>query len=261
MNFITGNNFKKLANYILDENGFNINNKYYKNTIKYFVKTDYINIFFNSNLIQNNKFILITHNSDYGINYDFHKYLQCSNLEAWYAQNVNYKHEKLIPIPIGIANEQWPHGNTKILQSVIDQNYNKNQLVYANFNIKTNISQRTHCLNNIDKSYYEYNISFDLYLKKLAKSYFSICPMGNGIDSHRIWESLYLNTVPIVEKTIHIEYLKNNFNLPIIMINDWIEFQNLELNKNLYNNLIQSFDRSILDINLILRQETGDLGT
>lgn len=250
--FITGNKYKQYAHYIWDEHGFAHNHSCKNTVLTYFIKTDYINHFLNTNYIPNKPFILITHNSDYGIDSSYSKYLEYEHLIKWYAQNVSYQHDKLIPIPIGIANKQWPHGNTDTIRSVIDKNYTKNQLIYANFNIKTNINQRTHCLNNIDNSYYEYNISFDLYLEKLAKSYFSVCPMGNGIDSHRIWESLYLNTIPIVEKTIHIEYLKNQFNLPIIMLDDWKQFKDLQLNTDLYSNLIKFFDGSKLTTDLVL---------
>ena len=56
------------------------------------------------------------------------------------------------------------------------------------------------------------------YLQKVAKSLFVISPPGNGIDCHRIWEALYLGTVPIVEKS---SAFRNFTDLPILFIDRW----------------------------------------
>lgn len=248
MNFITGNSYKRYAHYVWDESGFQKNNQCNSNTLTFFIKTDYIISFFNSSYVTNDPFVLITHNSDLDINSSYSQYIQLPNLIKWYAQNVNYKHEKLIPIPIGIANEKWPHGNTKILQSVIDRQSKKRALMYANFNIFTNPNQRKYCLQYIKPEYIENNVPFETYLQHTSESYFSICPLGNGIDSHRIWESLYLRTVPIVEDTYNIRYLKQSLNLPIIIIKKWNELTNLDLNIELYNSLINDFNPDILTI-------------
>jgi hypothetical protein len=223
MNFITGHNIKNTAHYILDEFGFKQNKSIDNNPI-YFVKTDYIHHFFNSSLLPNRSFDLITHNSDYDINHSHANYLEYKFLNKWFAQNVNYEHHKLIPIPIGIANPEWPHGNINILNNIINAKYDKNQLIYANFNTYTNTKARNYCLDNIDKKYFETNIPFHSYLKKIAQSYFNICPLGNGIDSHRIWESLYLKTIPICLKSVelksfHIYNIDSFSNIDIFNLN------------------------------------------
>jgi hypothetical protein len=243
MSFITGNAFKNLAHYIFDEKGFRKNRETKGDTPIFFVKTDYIFLFFdNKTLLPNYKFKLITHNSDNCIGSEFFDYISKTNLKKWFAQNVNYKHPKLIPIPIGIANEEWPHGDVKILQSIMDQKHKKNQLMYANFNIHTNPKQRRYCLENIKPEYVKNNSTFEIYLTQTAQSYFSICPMGNGIDSHRIWESLYLKTIPIVENTYNISYLKKQYDLPIILLNDWNELKNINLCPDMYFQKIENFD-------------------
>lgn len=253
MNFITGHAFKNKANYILDEYGFRKNKDNNQTSIPiYFVKTDYIHQFFNSALLPNFPFILITHNSDYGIDITYSQYLQYEYLKKWFGQNINYQHIKLIPIPIGIANPEWPHGNIDTLLNIINFKYYKSQTMYANFSLHTNPRQRRECLKYIKSEFIENNVSFETYLTKIAKSYFNICPLGNGIDSHRIWESLYLNTIPITENTYNISYLKNKYNLPILLINDWSELPYLDLNKNIYQKLIQKFDSQILNTELFL---------
>jgi len=257
MKYITGHNFKEVSSYILDEFGFRPNQKIDKSVPIFFVKTDYIHQFFNSQLLPSSKFILITHNSDYSIDINHSQYIEYEHLYKWFAQNVNYKHTKLIPIPIGIANPEWPHGNIEIIDRTISFNYKKNQLMYANFSIHTNPRQREACIKQIKPEFIENNVTFDIYLKKIAQSYFNICPIGNGIDSHRIWESLYLKTVPIAEDTYNIRYLKNKFNLPIILIKDWSDLVQLSLNDKTYNDLIKDFNPNMLNISEFLNEYTN----
>ena len=251
MEFITGNNFKKYCNFILDENGFrqqDITRTKQHTTPIFFVKTDYVDSFFSGSLLPKENFILLTHNSDHSIGYQHIKYLEYPFLKSWYAQNVNLIHPKLIPIPIGIANSEWPHGDVSTLESVILSDLKKNQLMYANFNVNTNYKQRLYCLKFIDNRYIENNVSFQTYLNNTAQAYFSICPLGNGIDSHRIWESLYLKTVPVVEDTYNIRRLQNSLNLPIVIVKEWKELTDLNLNIQLYNNTINSFNPDVLTI-------------
>ena len=86
---------------------------------------------------------------------------------------------------------------------------------------------------------------FKTYLSNLNHSYFSICPEGNGIDTHRIWESLYLKTVPIVTKSINIEFYKN---YPILIIDDWNSFDLKDITISLYNEIIKKYNEKLLDI-------------
>jgi len=251
MNFITGHFFKSICDYVLDEHGFRENQSVKSNNCPtFFVKTDYIHLFFNSNQLPNYEFNLITHNSDHGINHNHKHYLEYSYLKTWYAQNVDYAHSKLVPIPIGIANIEWPHGDVDILQNTFNINYNKEFILYANFNVHTNLKQRSLCLQNIDSQYFENNISFHEYTTKLAKTYFNVCPLGNGIDSHRIWESLYLKAIPIAENTYNIRYLKEKHQLPIYTIEHWSDIKNIHFTPELYNSLWHNFDSNQLDANV-----------
>ena len=60
--------------------------------------------------------------------------------------------------------------------------------------------------------------NFDSYLDSIYEHEFVLCPVGVGIDTHRLWECLYMGIIPI-EKTN-----KNNINysdLPICFVNSW----------------------------------------
>lgn len=249
MNFITGNKFKKLCDFILDENGFvktNINN----NIPFFFVKTDLISLFF-SKYIPSYPFKLITHNSDFSITENHLKYLNNSLLVFWYAQNVNFKHEKLKSIPIGIANEIWSHGDEKVLINEINRNKKKTNLVYCNFDTQTNFYERNKCIMSINKNLLKMSkkTNFETYISELNDSFFCLSPNGNGVDCHKTWESIYLKTIPVITESINIKFYKD---FPIYIIESWENFNINELTIELYNDIIQNFDFNKININFFL---------
>ena len=75
------------------------------------------------------------------------------------------------------------------------------------------------------------------YLKVLASSYFNICPRGNGIDTHRIWESLIFQTIPIVENNSFTAEL-NSLGVPVLILENWDE-----LNEYSKENLLEVYSR------------------
>ena len=68
------------------------------------------------------------------------------------------------------------------------------------------------------------------YLNNISRSIFCICPPGNGVDCHRIWECLYLKCIPIIEYHQVFEQFKH---LPICFIDDWNKVTVNFLRKNL----------------------------
>lgn len=246
-NIIQGDKFKFIADEYLDEDKRFISLKNKPKVI--FCKTDYIPIFENKVLpLIDYKFKIITHNSDIAIDNRHLNFLNNDNLIEWYGMNCHIKHDKLKPIPIGIANEKWPHGKKEILIKVINKNIKKNNRVYCNFDPNTN-HERYKILEKIkDYDFIDFeknNLDYESYLTKLASYKYVISPPGNSIDCHRIWESIYLKTIPIVEKH---HALKTFEKLPIKFINDWKNIK-LEEVKNKEENDISNFkviEKSIL---------------
>ena len=54
----------------------------------------------------------------------------------------------------------------------------------------------------------------DIFLKEMVKTKFTISPEGNGVDTHRTWEALYLKSIPVVEE--HEGIMKKYEGLPIV---------------------------------------------
>lgn len=169
-----------------------------------------------------NYFILIFHNEDTCFN-EKHCILfdKIPKLIHIFTQNMDVNHSKVTPIPIGIANNMWKHGNLNILENVINKDIEKINNIFFNFCISTNKNKRSICYDKISKLKIPFlrNTDYKTYLEKLKSYKFCICPEGNGIDCHRFWECLYLKVIPICEKNILVEYYSKFF--PIIILNDW----------------------------------------
>jgi hypothetical protein len=186
-----------------------------------------------------NKFILITHNSDQNIenNETINIILNYDNVVKWYAQNITFQHDKLKLLPIGLANSMWPHGNLQAFNdnNLINNIHNKTKFIYFNFNINTNINKRQPCYDQLkDKLEWLNNINPVENLYRLKDYQFCICPEGNGVDTHRLWECLYLKVVPIVIDSPFSNILKT-YNIPLVILNNWNDSFKLNLNYNDYN--------------------------
>ena len=177
-----------------------------------------------------NDFILITHNSDENINTNnifVNQLLSNPKVIKWYAQNLSVFNDKVFPLPIGIANKQWEHGNIENLKNI---NTLKTELIFFNFSINTNIEKRKLCYEKlVTKIPFMDKLKQHDYYKILGKYKFCICPEGNGSDTHRLWECLYLHCVPIVVRTDFTELLKKHLGLPLFIVNSWDDFNTEDL--------------------------------
>lgn len=73
----------------------------------------------------------------------------------------------------------------------------------------------------------------------LVRSYSYVAAVrGNGVDTHRLWETLYLGTVPIVARDSWSESLRK-LNLPIMFIDHWT-LENVEA--VIKNEIVEIFD-------------------
>jgi hypothetical protein len=84
----------------------------------------------------------------------------------------------------------------------------------------------------------------------LSQFYFNVCPMGNGFDTLRFWETLMVGCIPIVKKHDFFDNLLFHYpKLPIIVVDSWKDLPVLlkTLTQEKYNELWESADISVLD--------------
>ena len=192
------------------------------------------------------KFVLITHNSD-----------KCSetlrvlprNIVKWYACNMTSTQpyptlEKMEPIPIGFENTRWHIKKRDILKRVkkeFDQDPVKRSLTpFACFNPKTHPQERENLQHLINNGHIDANtencvngVNYEEYIRNLFTHRFCLCPRGNGIDTHRVWEALYCGCIPIIKpysvyrkldwETGLTGVLQKANKHPVMTVSNWLE--------------------------------------
>ena len=176
--------------------------------------------------------VLITHNSDGEVSEKHAAWLdrEGASVRCWLAQNATVRHPRLCPVPIGIANSMWPHGNVRSLARAMRRARRTDReplSLFAQFSASTNparVAAAEALRANLPAQHVDGtpSLKWRQYIKLLSAHQFSACPRGNGIDTHRLWESLYLGVVPIVERTTLSEHWEGA-GLPLVLIDDWRE--------------------------------------
>ncbi len=199
-----------------------------------FCKTDYILSEFEYIRTLPNDVILITGNSDYPIT-DYHVNLSPKNIKKWFAQNALSNNEILEPLPIGLENKLFSHRDghgigyeerVRIKESLLSRNLNvtPTKNFYSNFTINTNYNHRNEikniCENSPHIDWDEPNLSYKDFFDKILDYECVICPAGNGVDTHRLWEVLYSKRIPITIKIGNYQLYKIYEMLPIIILDD-----------------------------------------
>lgn len=232
--YISGDSFRAMADHIFDET----NDQFFPENVKkaqvVFVKTDFLGYFLEKHFPKiSQPFILITHNSDAAAPGPYVGVLGDKKIIAWFAQNAEgTEHEKLYPIPIGIANARWPHGATRTFEKVKSHQLfsQKNSLLYMNFELGTHLerplahrffSQKEFCKTASKRA-------FPDYLLDMSQAKFVVSPRGNGLDCHRTWEALLMGAYPIV-KSSSLNPLYQD--LPVLIVDDWDQISEEWLDK------------------------------
>jgi len=245
MDYIQGQKFKTLSKFIyVPQRGVEPKNPdwVYVNTIRptdyrYLVNTldlrsledgdiIYTHTFYANQLFDhlqntNKKVIVITHNADTNIDFE-----PPENVLMWYTTNVNIKHERIRSIPIGIENDIWLKDKARRLELKIHSPKLFRRMIYLNHNISTNPAKRQRPYDVlagkpwVTTAHGVNGQGFDSYIDNVYNHPFVVCPEGNGIDTHRVWECLYVNTIPVQIRNINNQFYSD---VPILFIDDWEE--------------------------------------
>jgi len=183
-----------------------------------FCKTDFLKAEFKKIAKLKNEVILISGNGDEGIGSSLTSIMP-DNIRLWYCQNNLSEHEKLVSIPIGLENTTvnkrkghgvaWPHAIEKV--KLLNEVFNEPEtarpanFLYANFNPQTNAEHRNpvkdECLSTPFIHWDEPSLTYPEFIKQVLDHEATICPAGNGIDTHRLYEVLYCKRIAVTFKT------------------------------------------------------------
>lgn len=217
-----------------------INNFNKPNYIQYY-KTDFI---LNDgmwrgkkiNRYQMNSDILVNGHSDFEINQALAYVLSLKNKPKFiYSINSNNTAKNTLGLPLGITNDCMDSeihkilGNLDMMKEVYVEKI-KNKEEFRKNLVLLNINKSTHPERSyvFDKFSSESYVTLSLpdvsmegrrkYLLDITEHEFVLCPRGNGVDTHRLWETLYMERIPIVTyEDAHASFV----GLPILFINSW----------------------------------------
>ncbi len=107
---------------------------------------------------------------------------------------------------------------------------------FVSFNVNTNFRARNEVVqvlrnlkppNNVVFSEVSYEKDCMIpYLRSLRNFPFVICPEGNGVDTHRLWETLYMGGLPIILRNTYLNEIVDG--LPIVVLENWNELNDIK---------------------------------
>jgi len=192
------------------------------------------------------KTLLVTHSTDWKITEERYNKLPC-NVIRWFSPNVAFNGERLQSVPLGLETLQrftfhHIHKIEKMQAKVQEDKTYKNMVFMCHSSHQANIADREEAYKILGNrsfvtSIYHPNIfAFDNYIDNIYRHKFVICPEGSGIDCHRTWECLYLDSIPIMKRNINTSYYED---LPICFIESWEQVTEKFLS-NEYERIINS---------------------
>jgi hypothetical protein len=250
--FITGNRLAARCRYVINFDDLIVNEGVDNDW--WFCRSEFVEYFFAKHEPAE-PYVLFSHNSDRPIDASLRRFFRRRRLRGWFAANAAAHHPKLHAFPRGLADARWRHGDGAALRRVQAEQLEKTILFDASYDISTYRSEREYCR---DQTGIEPGPrrDYEPYLRGLASSYFCIAPRGNGIDTHRLWEALYLRTVPIVTRSVVCE---QHPDLPIVALDDWSEFRREDFTPELYDRLIDDWDPAVLELDRYLGERVKRL--
>ena len=158
---------------------------------------------------------MITGNSDYAVTAE-NTGNAPPNIKKWYAENCLGGASFITPIPLGLENKEVSpregHGvayperayEKERLLTRDTSNIKPTKGIYANYSTHTNPSYRIPfsqlCLQGGFIELEEPSLSLEEFFNKMLDYKMIACPIGNGVDTHRLWEVLYSGRVPVTVK-------------------------------------------------------------
>lgn len=222
-----------------------------------FCKTDYAFSFFEEIQSKKNELVLVIGNSDMSIT-DLHAEKLPKNVKKVFGQNVITNDPRFEAIPMGLENSTESSLGSKHGvawgRSINNQKYLLNlkqktpdEYIYANFRAHTNPHHRNlvskFCQQSPFITWQNPNLSTDEFYDQVLNHKVIVCPAGNGVDSHRLWETMYLNRVALTIKTGDYKLYSLYEKLPIIILESVESLLDKTLLDSLYADAVKkSFD-------------------
>jgi hypothetical protein len=230
--YISGDAFADLADYVYEPPRWRNFNKVPLESAKIiFVRSENVQDLFTEYGHVIRAAVIITGNSDYEI----HSPLKNipTSVKAIFIQNSFISDGvRIFSIPLGIENFRWGvNGNPRFMRELKSITPSERRVLFGPLG-------KTHRTREIVTRDFDGNSEhWDFFrgrikpqhFDKLAKGYTHVAAVrGNGIDTHRLWESLYRGITPIVEKSTWWDSLSGIFP-EVEIVDSWTHENVLEV--------------------------------
>lgn len=177
------------------------------------------------------------------------------------AVNAVYNSEKVVPFPFGVQRKIGDDNRIEILEKNVEEDklVAPRKWLYINCGVERNpereplkkFETNDWVTTRFDKDskFFPYDRYQD-FLDEIRDHRFMICPPGHGMDTHRVWECLYMRRVPVMKD--HPYYRKLMEGFPVLFVKSWDEvtLELLEKNINLFLE-VHNMDMLKLDLNTL----------
>lgn len=146
--------------------------------------------------------------------------------DKWYGINISPGLKNIYAVPIGVdihsdGSQEREGIIYEVSKAIVVQS---DKLAYMNFNAYTYLQERA--ILDLQFSNQPWvtaqvnqRIPYREYCENVKAHKFTFCPRGNGPDTHRFWESIYLGSIPIVLDYPEVECFFEK--LPVLKLRNW----------------------------------------
>lgn len=192
-----------------------------------FCKIDEVLRFFERLRLTRKRIVLVTGQGDLPCD-EFRQSFLPVNVVHWFATNVTCKHPRVTALPLGLGPQGdavTPQGSE--IAAARAAAGSREGWLYVNFRPDTNPTARKPVFEHFQNlSASESWITFRAprergsnaeFPRDLVSHRFVLCPPGNGVDTHRMWEALVAGAIPVVVRSVATEPFRV---LPILFVDD-----------------------------------------
>jgi len=230
--FISGDTFRSLANHVWESGQTALEPQDLSDDDVVFCQSDLIGSLNERVLRKSAKRItLLLGNSDQNHDAQVASALQIRDGVRIVAQNLLERVPRWSVLPIGLENAQLSQNGIPrwfVRSRSARSKQEKVFRVLSSFSIWTNPLVRNQALLSLRKSSVVDivgQISAKQHHKALSRYAFVAAPLGNGTDTHRVWEAFYLDCIPIVlDSYVNRHY--ESIGLPVLVVRSFEELQN-----------------------------------
>ena len=193
-----------------------------------FCKIDEVLKFFERLRLTRKRIVLVTGEGDLPCD-GFRQYFLPANVVRWFATNITAPHPRTSALPLSLGS---PRSSVTLHAEEIlglrASGIPRDRWLYVNFRPDTNPSVRQPVFDDFQRrsatgdwitfappSGRGTNTGF---LEALVRHRFVLCPPGNGVDTHRMWEALLAGAVPVVLRSRALEPFSE---LPVLFVEDF----------------------------------------